>query len=308
MLHSTTKIAKKGRINSECAWGYLFIAPLVLGVYFFSIGPILYSFGASFTNWDGLTKPVFIWLDNYKELFSNKEAIKEITNTLYYTVGTVPLCLILSILLANTLNKKVIGKSMFRTIYFLPSVTMPVAVAMVWRWLFNSDLGLINIFLGVFHLPQPMWLGDPHYIMPAIIIVSIWSQVGYNMIILLAGLQGISTTYYEAADIEGASERVKFSRITLPLLSPTIFFLLTMMLINAFKAFDIIYVFAGGASNFGQGPMLTATRTMVYGIFEKGFMFMKMGYASAEAVLLFLVILVITIIQFVFQGKWVHYE
>lgn len=294
--------------NSEAFWGYIFILPLVLGVLIFSLAPILFSFGMSFTSWDSMTKPLFIGFENYIKLFTDPEIKNEIFNTLYYTVGTVPATLILSVLLANTLNKKIPAKGLFRTIYFLPSVTMPVAIAIVWRWLLNSEYGLVNHILGFFGIEGPMWLGDSRFIMPAIILIVIWSQVGYNMIILLAGLQGISDSFYEAADIEGAGEFTKFIKTTVPLLSPTIFFLLTMMLMNAFKAFDIIYVFSGSGADMAQGPILNATRTMVYGIYERGFVFMNMGYASAEAVLLFLIIVFITALQFWSQKKWVYYD
>lgn len=294
--------------NNEQVCGFVFIAPVVVGILIFSILPIIFSFAMSFTEWDSLTEPVFVGLRNYKEMFSDPEIGNELRNTLYYTIGTVPLTLILSLLLANVLNKKIPAKGLFRTLYFLPVVTMPVAVAMVWRWLLNSEFGVVNQLLGLFGIDAPMWLGDPRYIMPAIILVVVWSQVGYNMIILLAGLQGIPDSYYEAADLEGASEWTKFTRITIPLLSPSIFFISITMLMNAFKAFDIIYVFSGSGKDMAQGPVLEATRTMVYGIYERGFTFLDMGYASAEAVFLFVIILIITLFQFVMQKRWVYYD
>lgn len=294
--------------GSERLCGYLFIAPTVLGVFVFSVIPILFSFGMSFTDWDSITEPVFIGLQNYRDMLADPEIRLEVRNTLLYTLGTVPLTLLLSLLLANALNKKLPGKGVFRTLYFLPVVTMPVAVAMVWRWLLNSEFGVVNQVLGFFGVNAPMWLGDPKYVMTAIILVVVWSQVGYNMIILLAGLQGISDSYYEAADIEGAGEFHKFTRITIPLLSPSLFFISITMLMNAFKAFDIIYVFSGSGKDMAQGPVLNATRTMVYGIFERGFTFMDMGYASAEAVFLFFIILAITAFQFIMQKRWVNYD
>lgn len=294
--------------GSERLHGYLFIAPTVLGVFVFSVCPIVFSFCMSFTDWDSLTAPIFVGLRNYEQMLRDPEIANEVRNTLFYTLGTVPLTLLLSLVLANALNKKIPGKGVFRTLYFLPVVTMPVAVAMVWRWLLNSEFGVVNQVLGFFGINGPMWLGDPKYVMTAIILVVVWSQVGYNMIILLAGLQGISDSYYEAADIEGASEFKKFTRITVPLLSPSIFFITITMLMNAFKAFDIIYVFSGSGKDMAQGPVLTATRTMVYGIFERGFVFMDMGYASAEAVFLFFIILGITAFQFIMQKKWVNYD
>jgi multiple sugar transport system permease protein len=298
---------KKLKIKDTWFWGYLFISPIILGIIIFSIVPIFYSFYMSLTQWDSLTPPVFVGLQNFIELFSDKQILKELLNTMYYTIGTVPVSLALSIMLANALNQKIPAKSMYRVIYFLPSVTMPVAIAIVWQWLFNSKMGLVNQFLLLFGIKGPMWLGDVHFIMPAIIIVSIWSSIGYNMVILLAGLQGIPQTYYEAAEIDGASKWLKFVKITLPMLTPSIFFLFITSLIGAFKAFDIIFMFAGANSNT-QGPLLEVTRTMVFGIYEKGFTFLRMGYASAEAILLFVIIMVVTVIQFIFQKKWVHYE
>lgn len=305
--HSPVLNKKKFKIKQEWIWGYLFAAPIVLGIVIFSVGPLLYSFYMSLMDWNGLTNPSFIGFKNFIAVFSDKTVGREFINTLYYTVGTIPASMILSILLANVLNRKMAGVSVYRIIFFLPSVTMAAAIAIVWQWLFNSKLGLVNMFLGLLHLPRPMWLGDTHFIMPAIIIVSIWGSVGYNMVILLAGLQGISQTFYEAAVIDGATKWDRLVKITLPMLTPSIFFLLTMSLMSAFKAFDVIYMFAG-AANAGQGPLLEATRTMVYGVYEKSFTFLRMGFASAEAVVLFAIIMLVTALQFIFQNKWVHYE
>lgn len=297
---------KHHRKLDEWFWGYMFIAPILIGMLIFFIGPILFSFYMSLTEWSTLTEPVFHGIKNYVHMLKDQKVFREIINTFYYALGTVPISIFLSIVLAVGVNRKISGKSVYRMIYFLPSITMPTAVALVWQWLFNSKLGLINIALGWLHLPTPMWLGNPRLIMPAIIIVSIWKVLGYNMVIVLAGLQNIPKSLYEAADIDGASQWYAFWRITIPMLTPTIFFLLSISLINAFKAFDIIYVFAI-AANATQGPILDATRTMVYGIYEKGFTLLQMGYASAEAVVLFIFILIITVVQFAVQDKWVHY-
>ncbi len=317
-MENATKIEKSTKPNKstgkargatiEAIWGFLFILPMISFIYFFSLGPIIYSFSSSFTEWDGITTPVFVGLGNYKALFANPEFWQEFLNTLTYTVGVVPISLLLSILLADALNRSFKGRDFFRTVFFLPSVTMPVAIAIVWKWLYNSDYGIINSILSVFGIQGPSWVGDPRFAMPSVVIVTIWRQVGYNMIILLAGLQGISSTYYEAASIEGASRFKQFTKITLPLLSPTIFFLSIIMLIDAFKAFDFIYIFSGGSQQTFRSPSLDALRTIVYGIFENGFKFLRMGYASAEAVVLFGIILIVTLIQFYFQKKWVHYD
>lgn len=297
----------QGLSRHEAVAGYLFSLPLVLGVYLFSIGPIGFSFIMSFMDWNIVTAPTYAGFANFHTLFENDEFWRELLNTVYYAFGSVPIALILSIFLAVALNRKLPLRSLFRTVYFLPSVTMPVAIALVWRWLFNSQYGLVNLLLKVLGTEGPQWLGDPQYIMPALIIVTIWKSVGYNMIILLAALQGVSPSYYEAADLDGASDWQKFTNITLPQISPSIFFLSVMMIMNAMKAFDLVYMFGGGA-DVVQGPVLLATRTMVYGIYEKAFTYMKMGYASAECVVLFCMILIMTRVQFRMEKKWVSYD
>jgi multiple sugar transport system permease protein len=192
----------------------------------------------------------------------------------------------------------------FRTAFFLPMVTMPTAVAAVWRWLYNSQYGLVNYLTRPFGW-NPMWLGDPRYILPAVIIVAVWSGIGYASIILLAGLQNIPKTFYEAAEIDGAGPFQRFARITVPLLSPSIFFLTITSMIGAFKAFDLIFMFSGGIAS---GPTSQAVRTMVYGIYHKGFVLLRMGYAAAEAVILFCLILLVTLFQFYLQKKLVFYD
>ncbi len=294
--------------DSEKFNGYLFIAPLVLGVLIFSILPILFAFAMSFTDWNSLSAPQIVGTLNYSKLLQDPNLGIELRNTLLYTIGTVPVTLILAVLIANALNQKIPCRGLFRTIYFLPVVTMQVAVAMVWRWLLNSQFGVVNQVLAWFGIEGPMWLGDSNFIMIAVIIVTVWNKLGYNTIILLAGLQGISDSYYEAADIEGISAVKKFTKITLPLLSPSIFFVSITLTMDALKAFDIIYIFTGSGADSSSSPMLKAIRTMVYGIYENGFINMKMGYACAEAVILFCIIMAITALQFYMQKKWVYYD
>ena len=177
---------------------------------------------------------------------------------------------------------------------------------MVWRFLLNSKVGLVNIFLRAIHLPTPEWISDPNYIMVSLVMISVWSGVGYNAIIMLAGLQGISSSLYESARLDGAGDIQIFWKITVPLLSPTLFFLSTMSIMNSMRVFDVIYAFIGKADQ--GGPIVDASRTVVFGIYEKAFKFLNMGDASSEAVILFLMIGVVTIIQFKFQDKWVFYE
>lgn len=293
-------------VDQEARWAFLFIAPLMLGTLIFSIWPIIQSVYISFTKWDGFTEATFAGLDNYIRMFQEHQMLSEFLNTCYFAVGTIPITLIFSLITACLLNSRIKGMSLYRTIYFLPNVTMIVAVAVVWRWIMNSKYGLLTDFNNAVGIPAIQWLGNPKMIMPAVILVSIWCSIGYNAILLLAGLQGIPAYIYEASDIDGANAFVRFFKITLPMVSPTIFFVLIMLIINAFKAFDLIFMFAGATSP--QGPILDSVRTMVYGIYEKGFTFYDMGYASTEAVVLFIIILIITAIQLKCQERWVNYE
>lgn len=293
--------------KNEALWGIAFVAPGILGVLVFTAFPLLFSIFMSFTTWDVMSVPKLNGLANYVELLRDPVVGREFLNTLYFAGGSVPICIFVSMVLAYLLSTKIRGRTVYRTIFFLPYVSMPAAITMVWQWLLNSQYGLVNQLFMALGLPKMNWMTDPHLIMPSIIIISIWSSIGYNMVILLAGLQNIPTTYYEAASIDGATSVRQFFHITVPLISPTTFFLLIISFIGSFKAFDIVYIIIGAAASTG-GPLNEATRTVVYGIYERGLYFFRMGYASAEAVALFLIILAITGIQFLAQKKWVYYE
>lgn len=297
---------RKRKFKQEWFWAYVFIAPMVIGTLIFGIIPILYSAGLSLMKWDGLGEKTFNGLTNFVNLMKDEKFRYEIRNTLVYTIAVVPITLMLSLGVANLLNKGLQATGFFRVIYFLPNIVMPVAVAMVWRFLLNSKVGLVNVFLRVLHLPTPGWISDPKYIMASLVIISVWSGVGYNAIIMLAGLQGISPSLYESARLDGASSIRIFWKITFPLLSPTLFFLTTMSIMNSMRAFDIIYTFIGKADQ--GGPIVDASRTVVFGIYDKAFKFLNMGGASAEAMILFFMIAVITVVQFKLQDKWVFYE
>ena len=297
---------KKFVFRKEWKWAYVFIAPMVLGTLIFGIIPIFFSIGLSLTNWDGLGEITFTGLDNFKKIFTDDKLQYEIRNTLVYTFTTVPITLFISLGVSSLLNKGLKLTGMFRVIYFLPNVVMPVAVAMVWRWLLNSKVGIVNIFLKAIGLPAPNWISDPDFILPSLIMISVWSGIGYNAIILLAGLQGISPELYEAAKLDGANGRQIFWRMTVPLLTPSLFFLSTKNIMNGMRVFDIVYTFIGKADQ--GGPIVDASRTLVFGIYERAFSFMNMGEASAEAVILFIMIMIVTVVQFKFQDKWVFYE
>lgn len=291
----------------EWFYGYLFVAPVMIGVLVFSLGPIFFSFAMSLTEWNGYTTPAWIGLKNFTSLFQDAKVQREWINTLLYAVGTVPVGLVLCLVVASLLHVKTRLTGLFRVLYFLPNVTMTAAVAMVWKYLLNSEFGLVNRSLRMLGIAGPRWLTSPDYIMISMIIVTLWSATGYYSLILLAGLQGISTSYYEAARIDGASAWRQFTSITLPLLSPSIFFILIISTTSVLRVFDLVYMFSGSHGLAG-GPLLNASRTVVYGIYENAFSYLKMGYASAQSVLLFLVIAALTLFQFAMQKRWVFYE
>lgn len=303
-INRTIASRKKNKfMRRETFWAYLFIAPTVLGLFVFYMFPAVASFGLSFTEWDGINIPEYIGFANIVSLFQDPSFIRTIINTVVFTLVSVPLSVIIATLIAVLLNQKIRGMVVYRTLYFLPVVTMPVAVGMVWKWLYNTDYGLINHILGIFNLPQPSWLFNPSIALMSVIIVYVWMTVGNNVILLLAGLQGISKTYYEAAMIDGASKFKQLMKITLPLLTPTLFFVFITGMISSLQVFDLIFIMIGDSN-----ALLEPLRTVVYGVYESGFEYSQMGIASAQAFLLFLAILTVTIIQFVFQDKWVHYD
>ena len=294
---------KKKRLNKEAIYALLFIAPTFIGLLIFYMLPAVASFGLSFASWDGMTAPVFVGLENIRTLFVDPTFQRSIINTIVFTVVSVPLSVVIATLVSLMLNQKIKGMVIYRTLYFLPVVTMPVAVGMVWKWLYNTDYGLINYLLGIFHLPQPSWLFDPNIALFSVILVYVWMTIGNNVILLLAGLQGVSNSYYEAAQIDGASKFRQFLNITLPLITPTLFFVFITSMISSLQMFDLIFVMIGD-----NNALLDPLRTIVFGVYESGFKYSQMGIASAQAFLLFLAILAITIIQFIYQKKWVHYD
>lgn len=295
------------RKKREYRAAYLMIAPVVVGIIIFFIIPTIWSIYLSFTEGPDYVTYEFVGLKNYFSLFAaNSDMWRELLNTVYYAFVSVALSLIVSVLLANALNKNIRFQTGFRVIYYLPSVTMAAAVGMVWRSLLNSQYGIINQALGLVGIKGPNWLTDPNFIMPGIILIGVWSTAGYNMIILLSGLKNIPKVYYEAAMIDGATPAKQFFHVTIPLLSPVLFFVSITSLMSGFKAFDVIYTLAGSGATVDK--YMQYYRTMVYGVYEKGFLYHKLGMASAESVVLLVIILVLTLIQFRLQDKWVHYE
>ncbi len=281
-------------------WFIFFLAPYVIGLLVFWIGPVIASIFISFTKWELVGSPVWVGFNNYKQLFSDEIFIKSLINTAYYTILSVPLSMICSLLLAVAMNQKLKGIVVFRTAFFMPYISSMVAVALLWSWIYNPQYGILNYFLELIGIPGQNWLGDPKWAMPALVFMSVWKGLGYNMMIWLAALQGIPEDLYEAARIDGANKWQQFKNITVPLLSPTTFMLLILSIINSFKVFEQSYIMTKG------GPA-HATMTMVLYIYSNAFVWLKMGYASAMAYILAIIILVLTVIQLRLQKKWVHY-
>ncbi|NUW36031.1 sugar ABC transporter permease [Nonomuraea sp. SMC257] len=291
------------RPRRDWLWGYGLIAPMALGLAVFYLWPIVQTLYLSFTESGVFGGQTWVGLDNFAALFGDEEMLGALRNTLLYSVLVligVPLAIVIAALL-NVPGLR--GLGFFRTLYFLPVVTMPAAVGLTWRYLYNGDFGLINYLLGEIGIDGPYWASDPEFAIYAIAVVGIWSSLGYNAVLFLAGLQGIPKHYYEAAAIDGAGRTRQFFRITLPLLTPTTFFVMVITLINALQVFDLVYLMIDTKS-----PAMAGSRTIVYLFYEQGFVQNNRGYAAAIAVVLLVLILALTALQFRLQRRWVHYE
>ncbi len=303
-MNKKSTLTKKSKgIKKEAIWAYLFILPNTIGLFVFYMLPAIASFCLSFTKWDGINIPTYVGLENIINIFKDPVFMRSAINTVIFTVISVPVSVAIATLIAIMLNQKIKGMIIYRTIYFLPVVTMPVAVGMIWKWLYNTDYGIINQVLRIFNLPEPSWLFDSRLSLFSVVLVYIWMCIGNKVVLLMAGLQGISKSYYEASMVDGASKTKQFFNITLPLLTPTIFFVTITGMINSLQVFDLIFMMIGD-----NQALLDPLRTVVYGIYESGFIHSKMGSAAAQAFLLFLAILSVTIVQFILQKKWVHYD
>ncbi len=288
--------------------GYLFIAPWLLGFLLLTVGPMIYSMYLSFTSATLLSPPRWIGIENYQKMFSNDPLFFEsFWNTIYYVIFAVPLGLVLSLLLALLLNQKLRGMSIFRTVFFLPSITNMVAVSVLWLWIFNPEFGLLNTALEKFGIVGPLWLQSEAWAKPALILMSLWG-IGGGIIIFLSALQGVPQELYEAAELDGATSVRKFFHITIPMISPAIFFSLIMSIIGSFQVFTQAFVMTSSAQPGSEGGPNNATLFFVLYLYKKAFQEFKMGYASALAWMLFLVILVFTLMQIRLSKKWVYYE
>ena len=279
------------------------IAPLVIGLSVFYFYPVFKVFFYSFHDVGAFNKSKWCGLANYQKMFQDPVMWQALGNTVKYVLIIVPCTIIIALILASFLNMGIKGRSFFRVVYFIPAITMGAAVAMIWRWMYNGDYGIINYILNLFGIESIRFLSNSKTALVSISVVSIWSTVGYNMIILLAGIQGISKSYYEAAAIDGANGIKQFLNITLPLVTPTLFFVMITTLISTFQTFDTIYMMVDKTS-----LAMESTQSMVVYFYRNAFEYSKKGYASALAVFLFAIIMVITAFQMKMQTKWVNYE
>jgi multiple sugar transport system permease protein len=293
-----SRFGRRARI--EAVWGYLLIAPVMLGFAVFFLIALGTSLYLSLTRWDMLTHPVFIGLANYRAVLRDHEFRTALLNTVAITVPHIVLRLVCALALAMALNSNIRFRTFYRILFFLPVLTMPVAIGTIWKWLYDPAFGPINSFLRRFGLPQPEWLSNSRAAVVAVVIVLLWSGVGFDMVIYLAGLQAIPRDYYEAASLDGAGVWRRFRDVTLPLLTPTIFFLSVIGVIYSLQVFDLVFVM----TRIDQTNTLP---TVVYYIYDEGFRNFRMGYAITVAWVLLAMILVFTLIQFRLQRRWVHY-
>lgn len=291
----------KNREHEGLAAG-LFLLPNLIGFLIFTAIPVGAAFILAFYDYDLLLGANWAGLENFREMFTTDEVFRAaLFNTVYFTAVSVPLSVVLGLVTAMLVNQALRGIVIFRSIFLLPYVTVTVALSLVWKWIYLPDIGLINSVLGVFGIDGPPWLTSGTWAMPALILMSVWKGFGYNMVIFLAGLQGIPDHLYDAAKVDGATAWRRFLNVTLPLLSPTTFFVVVISVISSFQVFDQALIMTNG----GPG---TATTTLVLYIYQKGFQSFEMGYAAAVALVLFAVIFVFTVVQFLFQRRWVTYD
>lgn len=285
--------------KSESRWAYIMIAPTILGLILLNVYPFIQTLILSFSSTKAFGGYEFTGLSNYIEMFQNKEFWKATWNSIYFCILTVPIGIFLALIIAVLLNAKIKGKSAFRAIYFLPMVVAPAAVAMVWKWMFNTEYGIINSAFGI----KVNWLTNPNIVLITCAVVAIWSAIGYDAVLLLSGIQNISKSYYEAASLDGASKIQQFFKITLPMVSPTLFVVIIMRLMASIKVYDLIYMMVEQTN-----PALTSAQSLMYLFYRESFIAGNKGYASAIVIWTVMIIGIVTIVQFIGQKKWVNYE
>jgi multiple sugar transport system permease protein len=284
----------------EAIVGYLFLTPWIAGFLVFLVGPMIASVFLSLTEYKMITPPVWIGLGNYERMLTDPLVARALQVTTMYTFFSVPMGLVAAMGVAVLLNQKILASGIFRTIFYLPSVISGVAVALVFAWIFNYRFGILNFFLSLVGIDGPNWLGDPSYALWAFIVMSLWG-IGGNVVIYLAGLQGVPVSLHEAATIDGANAWTRFWKITLPLITPVILFTLVMGVIGTFQTFTQAYIMTGG------GPANATLFFLLY-LYKNAFNWFEMGYASALAWLLFVIILICTVILWTTSARWVYYE
>lgn len=295
-----SKVKKYNTKANEFLWGWAFIAPTIIGLVILNIIPIFQTIYQSFFRTGDFGQGnIFVGFDQYIRLFQDREVWQALWNTFRYVLVEVPISIAISLILAVLLNRKMLGRSFYRTIFFLPMIVAPAAVAMVWRWIFNANFGLLNNLLGL----DVNWISDPNIAIYSIAVIGIWSIIGYNMVLFLAGLQEVPKDFYEAAEIDGASGIRQFFSITIPLISPTLFFVCVTRIIAAFQLFDLIFMVMNQ-----NNPALPRTQSLVYLFYRHAFTEHNLGYGSAIVVLLLVVIMLVTVVQMIVQKKWVHYN
>jgi multiple sugar transport system permease protein len=287
----------------DALWGYVFLLPWAIGLIVFWLGPIIFSFYLSFTQYDAISAPQFIGLDNYVKAFTGDQLFwPSIWRTFEYSVVVVPVGLLGSLALAMLLNRGIRGTYVFRGLFFVPSLTPAVALALLWSWLMQPEVGPINDGLKLIGIRGPGWLADQHWALASIIIINLWASMGGNtMLIFLAGLQGVPQELIEAASLDGAGPWSRFWHVTLPMISPTLFFNLVLGIIGALQSFANSFIATGG------GPAY-ATWFYALHIYATGFQFGEMGYASALAVIFFVLLMTLTYVNFRLSRRWVHYS
>ncbi|WP_101781130.1 carbohydrate ABC transporter permease [Paenibacillus antibioticophila] len=290
------------RFLKKNAAGWLFASPWIAGLLIFYLYPLLSSIYLSFTSYSILKPGNFVGLQNYRQLMADKVFWQSVANTLYFAAAFVPLSIVSSLILALLLNMNIKGRTIYRTLFFLPTLVPLIAKAIIWTWLLHPQYGAVNNVLAAWGIEGPAWLNDESWSKPTLVLIELWS-VGQIMTILLAGLQTISRDYYEAAEVDGARWHRKLWHITLPLMTPVIFYNLVMGIVGALQVFSLPYSLTGGSGS----PSRSLVFYVMY-LYDNGFLYLKMGYASAMAWILFVITLLLTIVITVSSRKWVHYQ
>jgi multiple sugar transport system permease protein/sn-glycerol 3-phosphate transport system permease protein len=291
----------RGRFDRTALEAYLLIAPSLFGFLAFLVAPVVIVFVLSLFSWNLITSPQFVGLANYRRMFTDSQSWHALLNTAYYVLLNIPLQTVLALLLALALNRKMRGSKFFRVLFVLPWMAMPVALGVIWNWFFDPRSGIIDHIISMLGFTGPNWLTSTTWAMPVIASVNVWQYTGYTMLFLLAGLQAIPQQVYEAAALDGTSALQRFFRITLPLLRPSMFFVLVTNIIGSFQQFDTVYVMTQG----GPGQ---STTTMNYYIYQQAFQLFHAGYAATLSILLFAVILLVTVVQFRYFRKRTIYD